>query len=208
MPSVQFSSIQLLSRVRLFATPWTVAHQVSRSPPKPMSIVSVMPSNYLILCCPLLLPPSIFPNIRVFSNELLSFKLSPVFLWNKTDEQGQPTGSNSGLRSGMKITDFFQSYFPFDVPLIQPTCRTFWRPWNLMANAVSVLGRFHQVPEASGTSECNSLLCGIRLWAMTVLKWLIYKIIPSCPSLLCLHHIFTVIEIKDEHGRYMSHEDI
>ena len=71
-----FSSVQSLSHVWLFATPWTVQHcQVSlsitnsQSPPKPMSIESVMPSNHLILCCPLLLLPSIFPSIRVFSNE-------------------------------------------------------------------------------------------------------------------------------------------
>ena len=69
------SSIQLLSRVHLFATPWTAARQPSLSVtnswslPKLMSIVSLMPSNHLILCHPLLLPPSIFPNIRVFSNE-------------------------------------------------------------------------------------------------------------------------------------------
>ena len=70
-----FSSVQSLSRVRLFATPWTTAHQASlsitnsRSPPKPMSIELVMLSNHLILWCPLLLLPSIFPSIRVFSNE-------------------------------------------------------------------------------------------------------------------------------------------
>ena len=73
--SVQFSSVQSLSRVQLFATPWTTACQASRSitnsrsPPKPMSIVLVMPSNHLILCRPLLLLSSIFPSIRVFSNE-------------------------------------------------------------------------------------------------------------------------------------------
>ena len=73
--SVQFSSVHLLSRVWLFATPWIAARQASlsitnsRSPPKPMSIESVMPSNHLVLCCPLLLLPSIFPGIRVFSNE-------------------------------------------------------------------------------------------------------------------------------------------
>ena len=72
---VQFSSVQLLSHVRLFAIPWTAAHQASlsitnsRSLLKLMSIESVMPSNHLILCRPLLLPPSIFPSIRVFSNE-------------------------------------------------------------------------------------------------------------------------------------------
>ena len=71
----QFSSVQSLSHVRLFTTPWTAARQAflsitnSRSWFKLMSIESVMPSNHLILCCPLLLLPSIFPNIRVFSNE-------------------------------------------------------------------------------------------------------------------------------------------
>ena len=69
------SSVQSLSCVRLFATPWTAACQASlsitnsRSPPKPMSIVSVMPPNHLILYRPLLLLPSIPPSIRVFSNE-------------------------------------------------------------------------------------------------------------------------------------------
>ena len=73
--SVQFSSIQLLNCVQLFATPWTAARQASLSIisswslPKPMSIELVMPSNHLILCCPPLLLPSIFPSIRVLSNE-------------------------------------------------------------------------------------------------------------------------------------------
>ena len=93
--SVQFSSV--FSRVRLFATPWTVARQASlsitnsRRPPKPMSTELVMPSNHLILCRPLLLRPSIFPSIRVFSNESalrirwpkhwsFSFNISPSIL--------------------------------------------------------------------------------------------------------------------------------
>ena len=72
---IQFSSVQSLSCVRLFATPWTAACQAflsitnTQSLPKLMSIESVMPSNHLILCRPLLLLPSIFPSIRVFSNE-------------------------------------------------------------------------------------------------------------------------------------------
>ena len=67
--------VQSLSHDRLFATPWTAASQASLSPtiaqslPKFMSIESVIPSNHLILCCLLLLLPSIFHNIRVFSNE-------------------------------------------------------------------------------------------------------------------------------------------
>ena len=70
-----FSSVQSLSCVWLFVSLWTAARQASLSitnswsPPKPMSIESVMPSNHLILCHPLLLLPSIFPSIRVFSNE-------------------------------------------------------------------------------------------------------------------------------------------
>ena len=88
---IQFSSVQSLSRVRLFATPWTAACQASlsitnfQSLLKLMSIESVMPSNHLILCHPLLLPPSIFPSIEVFSNESVfpigcievSFSISP-----------------------------------------------------------------------------------------------------------------------------------
>ena len=75
---VGFSSVQLLSRVQLFATPWTAACQASlsitksQSLSKLMSIESVMPSSHLILCHPLLLLPSIFPSIRVFSNKSLS----------------------------------------------------------------------------------------------------------------------------------------
>ena len=70
-----FGLVQLLSHVRLFPTPWTATHQASLSITnswsllKLMSIESVMPSNHLIHCHPLLLPPSIFPSIRVFPNE-------------------------------------------------------------------------------------------------------------------------------------------
>ena len=84
---IVFSSVQLLSRVRLFATPLTAARQASlsvtnsRSLFKLMSIESVMRSSHLILCCPLLLLPSIFPSIRVFSNEsvlrIFSFSINP-----------------------------------------------------------------------------------------------------------------------------------
>ena len=71
----QFSSVQSLSCVPLLVTPWTAARQASMSTansqslPKVMSIESVMPSNHLILCHPLLLLPSIFPSSRVFSND-------------------------------------------------------------------------------------------------------------------------------------------
>ena len=80
-----WGSVQSISWVRLFAIPWTAAHQASLSVTnsqsllKLMSIESVMPSNYLILCCPFILPPSIFPSIRIFSNEsVLSHQVAKV----------------------------------------------------------------------------------------------------------------------------------
>ena len=83
--SVQFSSLQSLSHVRLFSTPCQTSLSITnpQNPPKPMSIELVVPSNHLILCLPLLLPPAIFPSIRVFSNESggqsagFSFNISP-----------------------------------------------------------------------------------------------------------------------------------
>ena len=92
---VQFNSVQSLSRVRLFVTPWTAVRQASPSITnswsllKLMSVESVMPSNHLIHYHPRLLPPSIFPSIRVFSNESVlrikwpkywsfSFSISPT----------------------------------------------------------------------------------------------------------------------------------
>ena len=80
-----FRSVQSLSCVQLFATPWTAAHQASlsitnsRSLLKLMSIESVMPSNHLILCRPLLLLPSVFPSIRVFSSESALHKRWPKY---------------------------------------------------------------------------------------------------------------------------------
>ena len=107
-----YSSVQLLSPFLLFATPWTAACQAflsitnSRSLLKLMSIGSVMPSNHVILCCPLLLPPSIFPSIRVFSNESVlcvrwprfwsfSFNISPsnqysVLIYFRMDQLDLP----------------------------------------------------------------------------------------------------------------------
>ena len=98
----RFNSVQLLSRVWLFVTPWTAARQASLSITNSWSLLelmpieSVMPSNHLILCLPLLLPPSIFPNIRVFSDESVlcirwpeywsfSFSISPSQWILRTD---------------------------------------------------------------------------------------------------------------------------
>ena len=101
----KFSSDQLLSLVRLFVTPWTAARQASLSitsswsSPKPMSIESVNPSDHLILCHPLLFPPSVFTSIRIFFNESVlgirwqkywsfSFNISPP----KNTQDWSPSG--------------------------------------------------------------------------------------------------------------------
>ena len=84
LPGKLINSVQFLSCVWLFTTPWTTAHQASlsvtdsQSLPKLMSIELVMPSNHLILCHRLLLLPSIFPNIRVFSNESALHQVAKV----------------------------------------------------------------------------------------------------------------------------------
>ena len=100
---IQFSSVQLLSCVRLFATPWTAAHQASlaitnsQSLLKLLSITSVMPSSHLILCCPLLLLPPVLPRIRVFSNESALCIRWPKF-WSFSFNIS-PSNEHSGLIS-------------------------------------------------------------------------------------------------------------
>ena len=111
----QSSSVQ-----SLFATPWTAAHQASlsitnsQSLPKLMSIESVMPSKHLILCCPLLLLPSIYPNIRVFSNESVL-----CIRWPKYWSFGfniSPSNEHSGLIS------FRMDWL--DLPAVQGTLKS------------------------------------------------------------------------------------
>ena len=95
--------VQSFSCVRLFATPWAAAHQASlsitnsRSLPKLMSMESVMPSNHLILFCPLLLPPSVFPSIRVFSIESVLHIRWPKY-WSFSFSTS-PSNEYSGLIS-------------------------------------------------------------------------------------------------------------
>ena len=99
----KFSSVQWLSCVRLFVTPWTASQQAflsitnSHSLLKLISIESVMPSNHLILCHPLLLPPSIFPSNRVFSNESALCNRWPVY-WSFSFSIS-PSSEHSGLIS-------------------------------------------------------------------------------------------------------------
>ena len=100
---VQFNSVQLLSRVRLFVTPWTATHQASLSITNSQSLLKltsielVMPSSHLILCRPLLLPPSIFPSIKVFSNESVLHIRWPKY-WSFSFNIS-PSNEHSGLIS-------------------------------------------------------------------------------------------------------------
>ena len=118
--SVQFSSVQLLSHVQLFVTPWTAARQASlsnnsRSLLKLMSIDSGLPSNHLILCLPLLFSPSVFPSIRVFSNESVLHIRWPKY-WSFSFNIS-PSSEYSGLI-------FFTYYLP---GMLFTSAKLWWR---------------------------------------------------------------------------------
>ena len=127
----------LLSHVLLFATPWTVAHQpslsftISQSLLKLMSIESVMPSNHLILCHPLLLLPSIFPSIRVFSNESALHIRWPKY-WSSSIS---PSNEYSGLIS-FRI-DWF------DLPAVQGTLKSLLQHHSSKASILWHSAFFH-----------------------------------------------------------------
>ena len=121
-----FTSVQLLSHVRLFVTPWTAARQASLSITnsqnllKLMFIKLVMPSNHLILCCPLLLLPSIFPSISVFSNESVLCIRWPKY-WSFSFSIS-PSNEYSGLIS------FWIQWF--DLPAVQRTLKSLLQHHN------------------------------------------------------------------------------
>ena len=132
------SSVQSLGCVRLFATLWTAARQVSLSitnswsPPKPKSSKAVMPSSHLTLCCPLLLLPSIFPSIRVFSNEAALCIRWPKY-WSFSFSIS-PSSEHPGLISfRMDWLDLLavqaKSYFPHNILSIPETIPIDFIPW-------------------------------------------------------------------------------
>ena len=131
-------SVQLLSHVRLFATPWTAARQASLSITnswsllKLMSIELVMPSNHLILCHPILLLPSIFPNIRVFSSETVLLIRWPKY-WSFSFSIS-PSNEYSGLIS-LRI-DWF------DLLAVQGTLKSLLQHHNSKASILPHLAFF------------------------------------------------------------------
>ena len=112
--------VQSLSCVQLFVTPWTAAHQASLSFTtswsllKLMSIESVMPSNHLVLCCPLFLLPSIFLSIKVFSNELALHSREPKY-WNFSF-------NNSSFNEYSGLISFRMDWF--DLLVVQGTLKS------------------------------------------------------------------------------------
>ena len=165
--SLQFSSVQWLSRVQLFVTPWTAAHLASlfitnsRSLPKLMSFELVMPSNHFILFHPLLLLPSIFPNIRVFSNESalcirwpkywsFSFNISPsnehpglIFRMNWLDLLAVQGTLKSLLQHHSSKASFFWHSAFFTAQLSHPYMTTgktiALTRWNFVGKVMSLL---------------------------------------------------------------------
>ena len=169
-----FSSVQSLSRVQLFATPWTAAHQASPSitnpwsPPEPMSIESMMPSNHLIRCHPLLLLPSIPPSIRVFSNELalhIQWQKYWSFSFNIS-----PSNEHPGLISFRHISTCFEpSLIKTSVGL----------PWWLSGKESACWWRKHgfdpscgKIPHAVSRSAPEPQLLKLRsgAWGLQTLK--------------------------------------
>ena len=130
----QFSSVQSLSHVQLFVTPWTAVHQASASITnswnllKPMSIMSMMPSNHPILCCPLLLPPSIFPSIMVFSNESVLPNRWPNY-WSFSFSIS-PSNEYSGL------TSFRMDWL--DLLAVQETLKSLLQHHSLYVNHILI----------------------------------------------------------------------
>ena len=149
--------VQSLSHVRLFVTPWTTAHQASpsftssRSLLKLMSIKSVMLSNHLILCWPLLLLPSIFLSIKLFSNELALHTRWPKY-WNISIS---PSGEYSGLIS-FKI-DWF------DLLEVQGTLKSLLQYHSLKASIPWGL----------------SLLYGLYIYTLCIYFWLLWVFIAA-----------------------------
>ena len=135
MPGSFISSVQSLSHVRLFESPWTATHEASwsitnsQSLLKLMSIESVMRSNHLILCRPLLLPPSIFPSIRIFSNKSILHMRWPKY-WSFSFSSS-PSNDYSGLIS-------FRIHW-LDIFAVQGTLKSLLQHQSISSSVLSFL---------------------------------------------------------------------
>ena len=153
-----FIVVQLLSRVQLFSTPWTATHQaslsftISQSLLKLMSTELVMPSNHLILCHPLLLPPSIFPTIRVFSNQSVVRIRWPKY-WSFSN---RPSNEYSGLIS-FRIDWLFPTVFThqlINLLSIYHVSSSVLGAGTPAANKNDTLLALQHLPSSGGGIEC------------------------------------------------------
>ena len=141
--------VQLPSHVWLFLTPWTAARQaslfltISWSLPKFMSFESMMPSNHLILCCPLLLLPSIFPSLRVFSNELAVHIRWPKY-WSFS----------------FRISPFNE----------YPGLISFRIDWLALLAVQGILKSLHQYHSSKAPILQHSAFSMVHIWVLSVLK--------------------------------------
>ena len=156
-------SVQLLSRVRFFVTPWTAACQASLSitnswsSPKLMSIESVMPSNHLILCHPLLLLPSIFPSIRVFSSEsILCIRLPKYWSFSFSIS---PSNEYSGLIS------FRMDWF--DLLAVQGTLKSLLQHHSSKASILQCSASF--IVQLSHPYMTTGKTIALTRWALSML---------------------------------------
>ena len=164
--------VQLLSRLQLFATPWTTARQASLSITnswsllKLMSIESVMPSNHLILCCRLFLLPSVFPSIRVFSNESVLRIRSPEY-WSFSFSIS-PSNEYSGLIS------FRMDWF--DLLVVQGTLKIrqalFWL--NFLIFTIVIHFPYSVLPYSIATNNINLVNSDWIFLALQCLKMYLY----------------------------------
>ena len=136
LTAFQFSSVQSFSCVQLFVTPWTAVHQASLSINnswsllKLMSIKSVMPSNHLILCRPLLIQPSIFPSIRVFSSEsVLRIRWPKYWSFSFSIRTGWISLQSKGLSRVFSNTTVHKHQF-FSTQLNSPTLTSIHDYWK------------------------------------------------------------------------------
>ena len=222
----QFSSVQSLSRVQLFATPWIAAYQASlsitssRSLLKPMSIESVMPSSHLILCRPLLLLPSIPPSVRVFSNEVFAWggqiigvsASAPVFPMNTQDWSPQDglVGSPCSPRDSQ-----------VSKPLIQlsaegwgsaPSLSVVWPDVGLLMTSKKDLCQ-HWPPSATAAPLCHRLddsncLKKDLIWKHTWRLFHLHKILGDIFVVTCPINLKLVLKVEREKDFITDKKDL
>ena len=162
---LHFSSVQSLSHVQLFATPWIAAGQASlsiinsRNSPKLMSIESVMPSSHLILCRPLLLLPSILPSIRVFSNESTLCMRWPKY-WSFSFSIS-PSKEHSGLIS-------FRMYW-LDLLAVQGTLKSLLKHHSSKASLLLHSAFF--IGQLSHPSMTTGKTIALKCWTRRNSNW-------------------------------------